>query len=285
MDPPSATPVRATGTVLVPPESAGFGVVSDLDDTVIETNVQSLLRMARTVFLGNARTRVPFPGVSSFYRALQSDGAGGRFNPIFYVSSSPWNLYDMLVEFLSLSEVPVGPMVLRDWGLSPAGIAPGRNRDHKLAALRDIFETYPGLPFLLIGDSSEQDPEIYAEVVGLYPGRVKAIYIRNLSRDLARPEAIGALAERVAAAGSSLVLANDTVGAARHAIEQGYVAAASLPGIDVVRRAEEPDPAPPAPVVAVTAPPETASAAVEQALQTPAADATAAPTVVLDGRG
>jgi phosphatidate phosphatase APP1 len=282
--PAASTEVTAVGSVMVPPDTAGFGVISDLDDTVVQTNVGSLVRMARTVFLGNARTRVPFPGVSAFYRALQSDGTGGTFNPLFYVSSSPWNLYDLLQEFLMLARVPIGPMMLRDWGLSRDGLAPGGNRGHKLAAIRRILDTYPKLPFLLIGDSSEQDPEIYTEVVSLYPGRIPAVYIRNVSRDLERPEAIRALAARLVEAGSTLVLANDTVSAARHAIERGYIAATTLAEIETVKRIEEPEPTAPTPTVVVPATPAEAGAAptIEKALEGGAADRPEPPTVVVE---
>jgi phosphatidate phosphatase APP1 len=282
--PASETPVTAVGSVLVPPATAGFGVISDLDDTVIQTNVGNLLRMARTVFLSNARTRVAFPGVSAFYRALQSDGAGGGFNPLFFVSSSPWNLYDLLMEFLMLSRIPLGPMILRDWGLSERGLLPTVHRGHKLEAIRAILDAYAPLPFLLIGDSSEQDPEIYAEVVAQYPGRIKAIYIRNVSRDLARPEAIRTLGARLLESGNTLVLANDTVSAARHAIEQGYISATSLPEIETVRRIEEPAAAPPTPTIVVQ--PAVAAVAaggvIERALSAVPAPGEKPPTVVVE---
>ena len=85
----------ATGRVLVPPSDAEFGVISDLDDTVIQSDVIRKLRMLVKLALSNAHTRKPFRGVAAFYRALHR----GR-NPFFYVSKSPHNLYSPLVEFL-----------------------------------------------------------------------------------------------------------------------------------------------------------------------------------------
>lgn len=67
---PGHFPVRATGRVLVPPATAQFGVISDVDDTVVVTDATDLLKMAQNVFLGNAHTRLPFPGVNAFYQAL-----------------------------------------------------------------------------------------------------------------------------------------------------------------------------------------------------------------------
>ena len=179
---PNQDEVRAAGAVLIPPQNAQFGVISDIDDTVLQTDATSLVRMLRATFFGNAYTRLPFPGVAALYRALQS-GADGQFaNPLFYVSSSPWNIYDMLEEFFAVRQIPAGPLMLRDWGFSSKEESPFRHRQHKLATIRRILDTYPTLPFLLIGDSGQQDPEIYREIVRLYPNRILAIYIRSVSR-------------------------------------------------------------------------------------------------------
>ena len=89
---------------------------------------------------------------------------------MFYVSSSPWNLYDLLSDFFNLQNIPIGPVLfLRDWGLSDQGFLPTRNRSYKLGYIKEIIETFNDLPFILIGDSGQEDPEIYTEVVSLYP--------------------------------------------------------------------------------------------------------------------
>jgi phosphatidate phosphatase APP1 len=227
--PASESQIRVTGRVLVPPPNSRFGVISDIDDTVIQTNATSMVRMLRATFLENARTRLPFPGVAALYRALQSGTAGATLNPLFYVSSSPWNMYDMLEEFFAIQRIPSGPLLLRDWGFSPLGSqSPLHHRKHKLETICQILDTYPALQFLLIGDSGQEDPEIYREVVGRYPNRILAIYIRNVSRGAKRISAIQALAGEVAAAGSTLVLADETLAAAQHAARQGWIAPQEL---------------------------------------------------------
>ena len=229
--------IRATGRVLVPPSSSQLGVISDIDDTVIRTNATSMLRMLRATFLKNAHTRLPFPGVAALYRALQSGADGGSFNPLFYVSSSPWNIYDLLDQFFAIQGIPAGPLLLRDWGFSLNGPeSPLRHQQHKIETIRQILDTYPALPFLLIGDSGQEDPEIYREVVWLYPNRILAIYIRNVSRDARRIGAIRALAEQLAAAGSTLILADDTLAAAQHAAKQGWIAPQELDEVARQRR-------------------------------------------------
>ena len=212
------------GFVLIPPPKAMFSVISDMDDTVIQTDAASMMRMVRTILFGSARTRLPFKGVASFYRALQR-GGGEINNPLFYVSSSPWNLYDLLMDFFTIQGIPEGPLFLRDWGVSENEVLPMDHRTHKLTTIRHIMDMITDLPFILIGDSGQEDPEIYSEIVELYPGRILAVYIRDVSRAPARSEAIRKLAQKVGEAGSTLVLANDTTVAAQHAIERGWIAA------------------------------------------------------------
>jgi len=261
---PDSEPVRGSGEILVPPSSAEFAVVSDIDDTVIQTGATDLVRMARATLFENARTRLPFPGVAAFYRALQNGAHGSALNPIFYVSSSPWNLYDLLTEFMQLQEIPLGPLMLRDWDFT---LQRPRHGPHKLGAISQIMDLYPDLSVILIGDSGQEDPEIYSEVVARYPKRILATYIRNVTSNPERSAAIRSLAEEVVRAGSTLILADDTMAAARHAAENGWIASGSLAAISSEKSKEEAgkagtpidepstQPAPVAPTVVVDAAP------------------------------
>ena len=96
------------------------------------------------------------------------------------MSSSPWNLYDLLVDFLDLNGIPAGPLMLRDFGLRYEPTAGSGHLGHKLKEMRQILQAYPQLQFILIGDSGQEDPEIYREVVKEFPGRILAIYIRDV---------------------------------------------------------------------------------------------------------
>ncbi len=233
-------PVRATGEVLAPLPSAEYGVISDIDDTVLQTDAANLLRMARTVFFENAHTRLPFPGAAAFYRALHAGAQGEAQNPLFYVSNSMWNLYDLLAQFFHLHEIPVGPLLfLRNWGVYEDEILPLDHEKHKLPIVRQILELYEDVPFILIGDSGESDPEIYQQIADEYPDRILAIYIRNVSPDLARLQAIHALAEEVVAAGSTLVLAEDSLAMAKHAAREGWIASEALSAIEAAKEKDE----------------------------------------------
>jgi phosphatidate phosphatase APP1 len=202
-----ATPLE----VRVPGPDAQFGIVSDVDDTILQTGVQRLRHMVRQTLTGSAVTRTPFPGAPELYRDL----AAG-VNPAFYVSSSPWNLHTFLVAFLRHRGFPMGPVLLRDL----LGNASGR--EHKHGRIQEILDLHPGLRFVLIGDSGEKDPEIYADIVRAYPGRIIAVYIREVRLDPGDGRV-----EKVSEAWSHdvpFVLAADSDAVRRHAAGLGLIA-------------------------------------------------------------
>jgi phosphatidate phosphatase APP1 len=237
--PRAGPPAEAEARVLVPPASARFGVISDIDDTVLWSNVTSKLRMLKMLAMSNAHTRKPFKGVTAFYRALHDGPDGGAGNPLFYVSSSPWHLYTPLVDFMASQSLPPGPLLLKELGVRNL-FGAGSHMDHKLTHIRQIVETYTQLPFVLIGDSGQQDPEIYREVVRLYPDRIRAIYIRSVDPDPARIEAIDRLAAEVRSSGAQLVLAPDSEFAATHAAGEGLIAAAAVADVRADKRGDQP---------------------------------------------
>ena len=215
-------PVRTMAEVIVPAATARFGMISDIDDTVLWTNVTNKLNMALMLARSNAHTRKPFKGVAAFYRALRQGASGNEDNPVFYVSSSPWHLFGPLVEFLRLQGIPVGPLLLRELGVREVFKLTSHG-NHKLEKIELILSYYPDMQFVLIGDSGEQDPEIYTEVVRRHPKQVKVIYIRNVNPDPMRIEALDKLIEEVSATGTQLILAPDSVFAASHAAAEGLI--------------------------------------------------------------
>jgi phosphatidate phosphatase APP1 len=169
------------------------------------------------------------------------------------------------MEFFALQNIPIAPTFLRDWGIGEREGLPTGHRKHKLTLICQMLDVYDHLPFILIGDSGQEDPEIYHEVVHHYPERILAVYIRNVSRDLERPEAIQALAEEVLEAGSTLILADDTLVMAEHAAAQGWIDPAALASIQLEKEQDE---APPTPLEAMLGEEE----------------AEEAPTVVVEGK-
>ena len=229
--------------IFLPPLHCRYVVISDIDDTVIETGVANKLKMLWNLFMQGPRSRVAFPGIAALLQALHRGESGHESNPMLYVSRGPWSIHDVLDEFFNLHRIPIGPILfLREWGLTLQRPLPPRAQDHKLELIRNMLALYRHLPFVLIGDSGQRDPEIYTQVVREHPGRVLAIYIRNVSRDPARHRAIEKLALEVVEAGSSLLLAADSLAMAEHAAAHGLIAPDALALVVEEREIQEGEP-------------------------------------------
>ena len=221
--------LKSTAHVLIPPMDAEYGIISDIDDTIVKTTATDLLAMARNTFFHNAHTRLPFAGVSEFYKSLQLGRNGKRNNPFFYVSSSPWNLYDLLIDFLDVNDIPEGPLLLRDFGLD-ANKESADHMGHKFKEIKNILLAYPHLNFVLIGDSGQEDPKIYREIVKKFPGRILAIYIRDVQ--LADREKIAVeISRELVDDKVEMIVVDNTVEAAEHAARIGLIYADAIPQI------------------------------------------------------
>lgn len=173
-------PKSAEGRVRIVTPSARFGVISDIDDTIIHTGAFKMLRHWRIVTANSPEARTAFPGVSHFYRALADGADGPETNPIFYVSSSPWNLFDIFQRFMKLKEIPLGPMFLRNLSEDASAWLRRDHHGHKDRMIDRLMAAYPQLNFVLIGDSGQKDSTVYAEAVVRHPGRVIAVHIHDV---------------------------------------------------------------------------------------------------------
>jgi phosphatidate phosphatase APP1 len=225
------TPVQpageaAFGTVHVPDPAAELAVVSDVDDTIVDSGIaHGLARTVSTMLLQDQSTRVPLTGAAELYRALAQGAPGTIERPFFYLSTSPWNLAGFLQSFLARHRFPEGPLVLTDWGPGADSLLRVSSRAHKLSTLRQLARALPHSRFVLIGDSGQQDPAIYADFCAEHPGRVAAVYIRRAGAGGPAGDRRAEQAERLlAGAGVPFVLADDTEAMLQHAVEHGLVA-------------------------------------------------------------
>ncbi len=222
------------GEVLLVGDNSEYGLISDIDDTILVSHATQVHRKLELILTKNAKTRMPFRGVSAFYRALQSThNEGTPGNPIFYVSSSEWNLYDFLEDFCDTQKIPKGVFMLRDlkenlWSLVKTG---GGSHHHKTHKIRRILDLYDSMPFVLIGDSGQRDAEIYAEIIANYPGRILAAYIRDVS-DSKRDTYVAHLSDRINEKGVDMVVVKDTAEAARHAARLGLLTKEQLSEVE-----------------------------------------------------
>lgn len=168
--------------MMIPDQNAQYGIISDIDDTILHTGVASVLKwrlVVNTVFK-NFDKRKATEGTASFYQKLQQGTTKRAINPFFYVSNSPWNLYDYLSAFFKKNNFPKGPILLRDFR-TPFDKTPKPTIPHKRNEILSILDLYPNLNFILIGDSGEKDADIYTTIANQYPGRILAIYLRNVN--------------------------------------------------------------------------------------------------------
>lgn len=224
LDDPVDERAATTGEFFTPQSRARYGVISDIDDTVVYTGVANTAMMMWRLFAQGAESRVVFPGVTALYQAFHAGRSGDEGNPLFYVSRAPWSIYQVLVEVFRRNRIPHGPiLILREWGMKRGSLLPRRAKDHKLDAIRHILELYPDMRFILVGDSGQRDPEIYSHILREDPGRILGIYIRDVSNTPERSEAIDELAREARDTGCDLILAADNVAMAEHAAAEGLI--------------------------------------------------------------
>lgn len=223
--------------VLVVDPATPLALVSDVDDTVIETGLTRGLEFLRLTLLTEVTDRVPLPGAAELYRALVARPDGGTY-PVFYLSTSPWNLHALLARFIALRGFPPGPLLLTDWGPGRAGFFRIAGQQHKLTLVRQVLADHPGMRVVLVGDTGQIDPEIYATIATEAPDRVRAVYVRRTgSLTAARAAQVDALAGAVSAAGVPMLAVDDSVEIAAHAASIGLLPPAAL---DAIRSASGP---------------------------------------------
>jgi phosphatidate phosphatase APP1 len=217
--------------VLVVDPAARLAVVSDLDDTVIESGITRGLEVLRLTLLTEVTKRTPLPGAAELYRALSVPRSGGSV-PVFYLSTSPWNLYEVLTRFLVLRRFPAGPLLRTDWGPSRTNLFRIPTERHKLTLIRALLVEHPALRVVLIGDTGQLDPEIYATIAQESPDRVRAVYVRRtVGMPAKRAGELHGLASRVAACGVPMLVVEDSVQIAEHAAGIGLLDAADVAAV------------------------------------------------------
>ena len=170
-----AEPVAAPVHVVGPDER--FGVISDVDDTVMVTSLPRPLLAAWNTFVLNEHARAPVPGMAVLYERLVTAHPEA---PVFYLSTGAWNVAPTLTRFLGRHLYPPGPLLLTDWGPTRDGWF--RNgRAHKRASLERLARELPQVRWLLIGDDGQHDPELYADFADAHPQNVAGVAIRHLS--------------------------------------------------------------------------------------------------------
>ncbi|MGF3055109.1 App1 family protein [Microbacterium sp. YY-01] len=166
----------AETSVFVVSDDTTFGVVCDVDDTVMVTALPRPLVAAWNSFVVDEHARMPVPGMAVLLDRLMTENPNA---PMVYLSTGAWNVAPTLSRFLSRHLFPRGAFLLTDWG-------PTHDRwfrsgqKHKLDNLRRLAQQFPHVRWLLIGDDGQHDPAIYTTFAREYPEQVAGIAIRRL---------------------------------------------------------------------------------------------------------
>ncbi len=211
-----------TYPVMKPSISAEFGVISDIDETIIHTGLDSFLRWKVIVntFIKHNEKRVPIEGAQELCSKLYGGSTGYSENPFFYLSNSPWNLYDYLKAFLEKNNFPKGALLLRDIGLEnkkKTSFLEG----NKFVKIKHILEAYPLTKFILVGDAEDLDSEIYLEIAKQFPNRILTIYIRS-TKNTKKVNKVVQLIKNTTYV--DILLAESTKQILEHAKSKGYIA-------------------------------------------------------------
>jgi phosphatidate phosphatase APP1 len=166
--------LSATEEVLIT-EAKGISVISDIDDTIKHSAISSGAReIFRNVFIRDLND-LTIDGVKEWYNDMAQMGV--KFH---YVSNSPWQLYPVVSTYFSMAGLPPGSFHLKQYSGMMQGIfEPVAER--KKVTLDKIARDFPERRFLLIGDSGEADLEVYTDFVCENPGRVAAVFIRDVT--------------------------------------------------------------------------------------------------------
>ncbi|MDO5083745.1 App1 family protein [Arachnia propionica] len=158
-------------------EAQSFGIVSDIDDTIISTWLPRPLVAAWNSFVLTEGARQAVPGMARLYQQLLAAHPGA---PLIFISTGAWNTYPMVTRFLRRHGFPDGALLLTDWGPTNTGWFRS-GAEHKRTCLRELARDLPNIRWVLVGDDGQHDPELYAEFATLQPQHVRARAIRELT--------------------------------------------------------------------------------------------------------
>lgn len=169
------TPSVAMATTFAVPE--GWAVISDIDDTIKYTMTPDAIGILRTTFAEEPKVIDKMPELYSHIQKV--------LNPAwFYLSASPYNLYPFLLEFID-NNFPRGTLILRDKSWMDLGgflksFTQGTEA-YKVSRMEKVHRWLPGRKVVCIGDSTQKDPEAYAEMYLKHPDWIKTIFIRKVT--------------------------------------------------------------------------------------------------------
>lgn len=214
--------VSATGNLFVP-HTTQYVFISDIDDTVIVSHSATIFRRLRVLFFKNSHTRKAFVDVVQHYTLLAAANTKpGMPNPFFYVSSSEWNLYDYLEEFFRFNRFPGGTFLLSQLKQWYNLLRSGQTKHQgKQVRIMRVLANFLEQQFILLGDNSQHDPDIYYTIAMANADKIFAVYIRNVHE--AKAAATRAILQQLEAAGIHTCFYEDSSVAIAHSKQIGLI--------------------------------------------------------------
>ncbi len=165
------------GKALVANSSTRLGLISDLDDTVLRTNVYQKKRTIFQAIIGNAHRKKVIPGARAFLQSFSINQY-----PLVYVTRSPYELYPRVSKVFDLNDCPSGPLLMRRYNKDGKFGEKNPLTGQKYRMIKQVLQDAPNFPWVLVGDSSEQDTSIYLKLANEFPKQIAAIFIRIADR-------------------------------------------------------------------------------------------------------
>lgn len=141
-------------------EADEIKIISDLDKTIIPPHDDVL-------------PDAPYPGIVQLLTELEA--LDGERNDTSYVTARSADRIDEIPDWLEDHDLPAGPI---DTGIS--GVPWVAERE-KVADITRILEANPNRSFVMFGDSSHRDPEVYRTIQERFPAQVTAVFIHRVN--------------------------------------------------------------------------------------------------------
>lgn len=179
--------VETFGDLIIIPKNVSYGVICDIDDTILHSRVQQKIRLVLRTFMSNERDMKPIPGMNQFLYDLHLGINKTSQNPILYLTASPFDLHDKIASFIKTNHFPIGPILMKKLR--------GDDKDklfdtynYKIKRLREVLDKFPYMKFIFIGDNTEKDIEVFNQINDEYPNRIILILIMNITGEQRMPE-------------------------------------------------------------------------------------------------
>ncbi|WP_037315038.1 App1 family protein [Salegentibacter sp. Hel_I_6] len=211
---------------LLKPHPSKYGIISDIDDTFLISHSNSVFKKLYVMLSKNINKRKIFDDVVEHYEELSKAGQNSSeeaTNSFFYVSSSEWNLYEFINEFAKMHDLPKAVIKLKKikTGISDFLFTGRGSHDHKFEKIKDIISFYPNIPYVLLGDDSQKDPNIYERICKIFPMSLKAVYIRQTGKN--KKPAVQKIVDNIESLGVSVCYFKHSQKAIKHSREEGIV--------------------------------------------------------------